>query len=29
MLRTWAKEEAARHEGSGEYAESFKYFKLE
>jgi LmbE family N-acetylglucosaminyl deacetylase len=29
MLRTWAKEEATRHEGSGEYAESFKYFKLE
>jgi LmbE family N-acetylglucosaminyl deacetylase len=29
MIRTWAKEEAARHEGSGEYAESFKYFKLD
>jgi LmbE family N-acetylglucosaminyl deacetylase len=29
MLRTWAKEEAARQEGGGEYAESFKYFKLE
>jgi LmbE family N-acetylglucosaminyl deacetylase len=29
MLRTWAKEEAARHEGNGEYVEGFKYFKLE
>ena len=29
MVRQWAKEEAGRHEGSGEYAESFKYFKLD
>jgi LmbE family N-acetylglucosaminyl deacetylase len=29
MIRQWAKEEAQRHEGSGEYAESFKYFKLD
>jgi LmbE family N-acetylglucosaminyl deacetylase len=29
LVRQWAREEAARHEGSGEYAESFKYFKLD
>ncbi len=29
MLRKWGKEVADRHPGSGEYAESFKYFKLD
>ena len=29
MIREWAKGTAAGHEGSGEYAESFKYFKLD
>jgi LmbE family N-acetylglucosaminyl deacetylase len=29
MLREWAKETAARFEGQGEYAESYKYFKLD
>ena len=29
QIRTWARETAARFEGSGEYVESFKYFKLD
>lgn len=29
MIREWAKETAEKHEGSGEYAESFRYFKLD
>lgn len=29
MLREWAKEEAGRFPDSGEYVESFKYFKLD
>ena len=29
MVREWAKETAERHPGSGDYVESFKYFKLD
>jgi hypothetical protein len=29
MVREWAKETAERHPGTGEYVESFKYFKLD
>lgn len=29
MLRDWAREAANGHDGAGEYAESFKYFKLD
>ncbi len=29
MIREWAKETADRHPGNGEYAESFRYFKLD
>ena len=28
-IRDWARETAAKHEGAGDYAESFKYFKLD
>jgi LmbE family N-acetylglucosaminyl deacetylase len=29
MIRQWAKEEAEKHPGHGEYVEGFKYFELE
>jgi LmbE family N-acetylglucosaminyl deacetylase len=29
MIREWAQETAAQHPGTGEYVESFKYFKLD
>lgn len=29
MVRKWAKETAEQHPGNGEYAESYKYFKLD
>jgi LmbE family N-acetylglucosaminyl deacetylase len=29
MIRQWAKETAEQHPGTGEYVESFKYFKLD